>query len=224
MALFGILLFFVAVLAVPAVAAASDNGAPEVSVQGDITPTELRMSVNCTWHWINWADANTLPPLPGSGWAENIMSIVLPEPRTITLIVTDAYLMGDFFEVYRVDGVSPTTSQLIGRTPMVSKASAPRITDPDVAFATPGFSHGFVDLYLPAGTHYFAFREVGHNWGTGTFFVKCCPGPVGGEVIPSPLTSIMPVVALLGTISLAVTVPLLSKRLRQRYPLFSIPF
>ena len=79
MALLSVLLFFVVVLAVPAAVAASDNGGSDVTVQADIVPTPLLMSLNCTWspwpYHIEWYNTSTLPPLPGSGWASEVVSI-----------------------------------------------------------------------------------------------------------------------------------------------------
>ena len=131
----------------------------------------------------------------------------------VLIYVTDAFSKGDYFEVYEVDGVAPTTSSLIGMTPMVPVASG-SVTDPDVAFNEPTYSHDVFEGILSAGTHYFAFREVGHNYGSGAFFVKFCPGSVGGEVTPYPVTPVMLIAALVGTFSLAIAVPTLSKRLR----------
>ena len=222
----GIMLFFLAVLAVPAVAAAPGNGGSDVAAQGVIAPTELKMKVNCTWNpwpgYIEWSDANTLPPLPGSGWAQNIVSLNLTSPQDVVLIVTDAFAIGDYFEVYKVDGVAPTTGSWITTTLYVPKKDYPNLPKPDDALANPEYSHLAIPLHLTAGVHYFAFREVGHNWGSGAFFVKfCTPADakgisiaVGGEVFPSPLTSVMPIVAILGVVSLIVAVPRLSRRLR----------
>jgi hypothetical protein len=180
----GIILSVLAIYAIPSVIANSDNGAPEVTIQGtDITPTELRMSVNCTWNpwpgYIYWSDVSTLPLLPDSGWADNIVSIDLHSPQRIELYITDGWQKGDYFEIYKVDGVSPTTAQFIGITPQVPVAGG-GVSNPDIAYADPTYSNAKFWIDLEAGTHYFAFREVGHNYGAGAFYVKFCPRPIGG--------------------------------------------
>jgi len=82
---------------------------------------------------------------------------------------------------------------------MIDRSMQGTTSDPDVAFADPTYSHSVFSLYmLAAGKHYYAIREVGHNWGEGGLHVKFCasvpgtPSPVGGVVInPIPVTGLI---------------------------------
>jgi hypothetical protein len=190
--LVGLLIGLFAIFAFPTSMALNNNGGlgsfggPDKTFQiYDITPTELPMSINCTWTypWPQWDDVSTLPPLPGSGWADSIVSLTLDGTRQVDLYITDAWYQGDYFEVYEVDGLAPTQARLIGATPWVQPNGAGTVGDPDLAFNDPSYSHGIFHLSLSTGTYYFAFREVGHNFGGGGFFVKVCiSNPVGGFV------------------------------------------
>ncbi len=145
--------------------ASSNNGGGQIAMQGPITPTELPMKVNCTWSpWpghIVWSDSSTLPPFSGSGWADDIVSIYVMQPMYVDISVTDAFSKGDYFEVYEVNGVHPTIANLIGTTPQVPVVSG-SVTDPDVAFADPTYSHDTFRVLLQSGIHYFAFRQLLH--------------------------------------------------------------
>jgi len=188
----GLLISLFAIFAFPTSMALNNNGGlgsfggPDKTFQTtDITPTELPVFISCTWTddpHLTWDDVSTLPPLPGSGWAYYIVSLTVNGPTEVNLYVTDAWLQGDYFEVYEVDGVAPTQATLIGATPYVPPNGSGTIEDPDLAFNDPSYSHGIFRLSLSTGTHYFAFREVGHNWEGGGFYVKFCSPPVGGVV------------------------------------------
>jgi hypothetical protein len=128
----------------------------------------------------------------------------------VKLYITDAFTNGDYFEVYEVNGVSPTTAYLIGVTPIVPVATA-GIVDPDAAFASPVFSHAVFSLNLGPGTHYFAFREVGHNFAGGAFYIKFCGSAVGGVVAAEP--NIVPFAALGFALFGVVGVVLVHKRM-----------
>ncbi len=148
--------------------------------------------------------------MPGSGWAFQIVSVYVVQPIYVDISVTDAYLTGDYFEVYEVNGISPTTASLIGTTPSVPTGGG-GVSDPDIAFDDPNYSHDTFRVLLQSGKHYFAFREVGHNFGGGGFFARFCPGPaigaVGGNLAPANrLTVVSPLVAMLSIFGIVLVV------------------
>lgn len=222
-----VMLSLLASVSVPWAVASSSNGSPDMAIDKSIirviTTSELAMSVNCAWNPFNtltWGDGDSMPPLPGTGWASQIVSINIAQPMSVGLCVTDAYLKGDYFEVWEVNGLSPTQGQLLGTTPSVPKSDQGTTSNPDVAFVDPSYSHGVFGLYwLAAGKHYFAIREVGHNWGSGGLHVKFCspvpyiaPSPVGGVVANTiPVTGLIFgyagfAVVLLGVVSAAAII------------------
>ena len=151
-AILGMLMLMLMLSTIHLAFAAQDNGAPEVTIAGDITPDEVPMEINCTWSHgsvpglappaiLSWDDDNTVPPLPNSGWADQILSIVVAAPEMfVNITVTDSFAKGDYFEVWEVDGVFPTSGHHIGTTIQVPVASGTTGL-PDPAFADPTYSH-----------------------------------------------------------------------------------
>jgi hypothetical protein len=199
-----------------------DGGIKPYGVPGFVTTYEVPMEINCTWSHgspslqiLFWSDSNTLAPLPNSGWGDQILSINVGTAKMyVDIVVTDVWAKGDYFEVWEVDGVSPTSGHLIGTTPQVP-ISGSTTTQPDVAFADPTYSHGSFRVLLQSGTHYFAFREVGHNWGGGAFYVKFCytSAPIGGTLMPvDTLVAGTPYFALVGVVGVVLIVAAVKKR------------
>lgn len=206
--LVGLLVSIVAIFALPI---------SMVSSQEPITPYETTMSINCTWTLNTWTDSNALPPLPGSGWAVSIFSLTVDQPMQVNLYITDRLLKGDYFEVYEVDGLAPTQATLIGTTPIVPVNGSGTLDNPDLNFIDPSYSHSMFRLSLSTGTHYFAFREVGHNWGDGGFYVKFCTLlSVGGFVEPANSFAILaPYLAFIVAMLTAST--LIALKIRYKY-------
>ena len=211
---------------IPSVLAVQDNGAGDITpygVPGIVAPIEVPMQINCTWSHgsapnivppaiLSFHDANTLAPLPNSGWGDQILSIDVAGPKYVDIVVTDVWAKGDYFEVWEVNGISPTSGHLIGTTPQVP-ISVTTTTQPDIAFADPTYSHGTFRVLLQPGTHYFAFREVSHNYGAGSFYAKFCPGPIGGTLMPvDSLVAGTPYFALVGVVGVVLIVAAVKKR------------
>jgi hypothetical protein len=212
----GILACLLALTLVPVVTASSGNSISGVAAQPD-GKIELVLEVNCTWTGpprfvgaFNWANSETFPPLPGMQWAYQVISVTVPYDMKVDIYITDFALRGDNFELYEIDGMTPTTANLLGTTPWVPQGPDPDplyTADPDVAWATPGFSHSMFTWYLTAGTHYFAIRAVASPWGSGSACIKFCPSnsPVGGTLLPRS-SSVVSVIALVGAIGAAAIV------------------
>ena len=210
----------VAALMPIAIAATETNGIGIVAQQEHY---EKPMEVNCIWTgspdyigYFAWDNGVTLPPLPGVNWAHEIVSITLPVGGMVDVYITDAFIQGDNFELWKVNGVIPTTGQLIGTTPSVPPGGG-GTDDPNVAWNDPAYSHAKFTLALTAGTHYFAIRAATSLFGSGGAFIKFCPGknvpPVGGNLLPSN-NAIMSFVTLLGAIG-AVTIVLGTRKKRE---------
>jgi hypothetical protein len=91
----------------------------------------------------------------------------------VDLKVTDAFLYGDQFQVYD-NGVA------LGLTS--TPGTGPGTTDPDVAYADPGYSKG---LYaLGAGNHSVTFQAVQSPFGSGGAYFRA-------DVVPEPGTLTM---------------------------------
>ncbi len=120
----------------------------------------------------------TFPPLPGTQWAYEVVSVTVPYNSVVDIYMTDVLLKGDVFEIYEVNGVAATHSILIGTTPWVPQGPNPDPTmtsNPDVAWNDPTYSHGKFTWSLSAGTHYFAIRAATSPWGIGGAYIKFCP-------------------------------------------------
>jgi hypothetical protein len=227
----GMLMLLLAASALSSVTASHDNGASEIVTTGDIVPYVVLMEINCTWSHgevvglvppaiLSWSDSNTLPPLPNSGWGDQFLAITVTVPEMfVDIVVTDSFSKGDYFEVWEVDQDCGVVSSgyHIGTTPQVPLASSTTGL-PDPAFADPTYSHGTFRVLLQSGIHYFAFREAGHNYGSGAFYVRFCPGPivsppVGGNLLPSN-SALVSLVTLLGAVG-AITIVLGSRKSRQ---------
>ena len=203
----GALVCLLAFAIVPMVAATSNNGLKTTSPVPPPAATELSMKINNTWGEFYWSAGTTLPPLPGTWWADEIVSVNVPYAMKVNITVTDAFDAGDNFEVWEVNGISPTTGTLIGTTPHVPDNYTIGISDPDLALNNPAYSHASFIVDLTPGTHYFAFREVSHSIPSGGgAFVKFSEAmAVGGYVIPTGV-DFVPIVALLGIIGVATVV------------------
>ena len=231
-AVLGILMLLLVFSELGSVTASQDNGASEVTITGDITPYEVLMEINCTWSHgevaglvppaiLSWSDSNTIPNLPNSGWGDQFLAITVTVPEMIVdIVVTDAFAKGDYFEVWEVDQACGIvlSSYYIGTTPQVPLSGSGTTNLPDPAFADPTYSHGTLRVRLQSGIYYFAFREVGHNYGGGAFYVKFCPGPivslpVGGSLLPvNGLVVGTPLIALVGAFGAVLIVAAVKKR------------
>lgn len=186
------------------VTAASNNG------EGDAAPlntshVEVPAAINCTWVIFNWYSPGT--------WTNEVISIAVDQTTgPIQMLVTDAFVAGDYFEVYEVDGVQLTTSRLIGVTPYVPPNVNMQIwNDPDAAVMNSSYSHANFELpQLSPGKHYFAFKQVAvWYYPAGSAYVKFCARPVGGVILSNSDTmgitgSLGVAIILIGIVSVMI--------------------
>ncbi|MGD0329664.1 MAG: hypothetical protein ABSB40_04355 [Nitrososphaeria archaeon] len=203
----GALVCLLALTVVPMVSATSNNGLKTTSPVPPPATIELPMKINNTWGEFFWESGTTLSPLPGTWWADQIVSVNVPYAMVVNITVTDAFAAGDNFEVWEVNGISPTTGTLIGTTPHVPDNYTIGISDPNLALINPAYSHASFIVDLTPGTYYFAFREVSHSIeGGGGAFVKFSEAmTIGGYVLPTGF-DFVPIVALLGIFGVATVV------------------
>lgn len=121
------------------------------------------ISIGSGWLALDWGIGS---PAPASG---NPYTFTTP-PEGATLKVTDAYLAGDQFEVYR-DAIS------LGQTPWVS-TGGDWTDDPDVAYSNPVWSSG--SWSLPGGEaisiNIYTITNP-YDYGTGYLRVDAVPEP-----------------------------------------------
>ena len=79
--------------------------------------------------------------------------------------VTDAFEPGDSFSVFLDGGLTPVLS-----TPSVAASTTPNISDPDVAYSSPLFSHGSFDV--GPGSHVLTLFDKESPFGSGGAFIR----------------------------------------------------
>jgi hypothetical protein len=113
-------------------------------------------------------------------------------PGAVKLTVTDAFVVGDRFQVYDFGNLIGTTSQ-----PTLGVPDEPNL---DAGLADPNFSHGF--FTLPAGSHSLTFKtvEVAPGFPDGGAGFKLQPASVDTRQVPEPTALAL---ACLGGVGLA---------------------
>jgi hypothetical protein len=216
----GIMICLLAAALMPiALAATEANG---IGIIAQLGHYEKPMEVDCTWTsspdyigYFAWSYGATLPPLPGVNWADEIVSITLPAGGIVDVYITDAFIQGDNFELWEIDGVTPSTGHLVGTTPFVPEGGY-ATDNPNVAWDDPAYSHAKFRLVLTAGKHYFAIRTATAPFGGGGAYIKFCPvniPPVGGNLLPSN-NAVISLITLLGAIG-AVTIVVGTRKKRE---------
>jgi hypothetical protein len=125
------------------------------------------ITVGGGWYEFNWSSLEPIPP-------ENPFTFTTP-PEGATLKVTDAFVAGDQFEVFR-------DSTSLGLTPWVP-ATSDWTNNPDYAYSDPRWSHRA--WYLPGGEAVNINIDVVTNpYGYGTGYLRVDAGvPEPGTVL-----------------------------------------
>jgi hypothetical protein len=146
-----------------------------VATAGPITP-------NAGWYGFCFAGVGS-PATEGCqnegiGVAGNTMTFTVAEP--VTLKVTDAFSRGDQFDVF-VNSVLSFTTALV-------PAGEGSVSNPDLAFADPTYSHGSV--LLEAGSYSVDIFVAASPWESGGAYVGFESG------VPEPATWLLAVPGL----------------------------
>jgi len=150
-------------------------GVPSLAHAGPITPGD-------GWHQFNWTNA------PNTFQNESAFTFSANAPTD--LMVTDAFVAGDRFEVYDFGTLVGTTSQVNGFGTWTS--------DPNVAYPSGGFSTGL--FALSAGNHSLTFKNIQAPSGqpSGTAFFRVDPQGTVANVVPEPGTITLVAIGVAG--------------------------
>jgi hypothetical protein len=146
---------------VSADAGASNGTAPSATLAASTDPP---IPVDATsWTPFNWSfDGHNI---------EGPFTFSISQPGVVK--VTDVACRGDQFEIFDF-GVS------IGTTPAVPVDEVgecdPYITDPDVAFEDPSYTHG--SFVLPPGSHSITIVAITNPFSAGTGFIRVDSSPL----------------------------------------------
>jgi len=101
----------------------------------------------------------------GTGWTATGSPFTVSSPTAAIVTVTDAFCGGDRFTVS--DGATE-----LGTTSLVPVEGCPgtNITDPDLALASPAYSHGF--FAVGAGAHSIGVVASTSPYGGGAAFIR----------------------------------------------------
>jgi hypothetical protein len=132
-----------------------------------VSATAAVLPVSTSWSTFNWNGGPGVMATP---------SFDLTTGGLTTVQVTDAYVVGDQFEVY-VDGLLKLTTNSVPYDPVWTDSG-------DVAWADPHFSKGWFDL--GAGDYLIEVKTIaGMNNGTG--YIRA----IQGEAVPEPMSLVL---------------------------------
>ena len=130
------------------------------------------ITVGGGWYDFSWGSGAPIPVLG------NPFTFTTP-PEGATLKVTDAFVAGDQFEVFR-------DSTSLGLTPWVPATLSDWTDDPDFAYSDPRWSHRA--WYLPGGEAVnININVVTNPWGSGSAYLRVD----AGAGVPEPGTVLL---------------------------------